>query len=168
MNTSQVSGGTRGPNGNTRGISVFPNKIYDNTLFPTNVYQCDDTPGQDFTYASRPRDLNIQYIIGRERQEHPQWFTRFGYDYAPNGYGEGVQAIYKYTKSWNCALHPDEETRKTYSFIPKAIDYTYYRENTSQGSRMCEQGKALSTSKAFLTPLDRNATSTALCLGTCE
>lgn len=128
-------------------VSVFPNRIYDRPLFPSNLYECDGTPGQAFTYASRPRNLNVQYIIGSERLEHPPWFTRFGRGFAPNGYGEGNQSIFKYVRPEQCPVP------MVTGFCPPSLDNDYYRGYTSQGYRQMQQGKNLSTDPAFLTPL---------------
>jgi len=58
------------------------------TVFPAHLY--DGFPIHQPYYAcSRPRDTNTQYIIGVERAEHPDHFSRFGYAKSRNGYGLG-------------------------------------------------------------------------------
>lgn len=47
-------------------------------------------PTKDAYYiCSRPRNTDTHYIIDRERLQHPDHFSRFGYARAFNGYGVG-------------------------------------------------------------------------------
>nr|QBK85637.1 MAG: hypothetical protein LCMAC101_02320 [Marseillevirus LCMAC101] len=69
---------------------VFPRHIYAGYVIPYPDYLC-----------SRPRDTEIQYIIGVEREKHPDHFSRFGYARAPYGYGSGHWPG-KYNETWWC------------------------------------------------------------------
>jgi len=44
---------------------------------------------QGYYVCSRPRDTELNYIIGVERDNHPDHFSHFGYARAPYGYGSG-------------------------------------------------------------------------------
>lgn len=57
---------------------VFPRHIYAGNVISAPYYAC-----------SRPRDTETRYIIGVERDDHPDHFANFGYARAPYGYGTG-------------------------------------------------------------------------------
>ena len=79
-----------------RPYSVFPLDIYSGETWKVPDYVC-----------SKPRDTRSTYIINREVDEHPQHFSRFGYEYWPNGYGQGNQSVGRYTVPKYCVPFVD-------------------------------------------------------------
>lgn len=63
---------------NANDVSVFPRGIYSAEVFPEPQYLC-----------SYPRDKSTEYILGVERDSHPDHFSRFMYGNNWNGYGVG-------------------------------------------------------------------------------
>lgn len=64
--------------------SQFPARIYSKNAFnPSRCY-----PNQSMTCQSYPRDTSIDYTLHKDRDTHPDHFSRFTYDWMPeNGYG---------------------------------------------------------------------------------
>jgi len=63
----------------------------DATEFPRNIYVGESfNPARcqplQYTCQDYPRDRNIDYFFGTERTMHPGHFSRFGYEWCPNGY----------------------------------------------------------------------------------
>lgn len=75
---------------NKSNISVFPQHIYAGDVIPT-----------PYT-VSEVRDRNTAYVKDTERDEHPPHFSRFHYDFAPNGYNHG-NLIGHYNSSQWCS-----------------------------------------------------------------
>jgi len=57
-------------------------------IFPRHLYS-GNARQQAYYTCFRPRDTELNYIIGVERDEHPDHFSHFGYARAPYGYGSG-------------------------------------------------------------------------------
>jgi len=61
-------------------------------------------------YVCSPnRNKNIHYIIGVEREDHPDHSSRFGYARFPNGYGVGNWSSGFYNTPLACAYDPMPE-----------------------------------------------------------
>lgn len=61
--------------------TIFPYGIYSGAILPVDDYIC----GQNV-----PRDTESDYIIDRERKQHPNHFSRFGYARSFYGYVSGA------------------------------------------------------------------------------
>ena len=72
-------------------VSVYPMNIYAGNTFPSQTYLCE-----------YPRNSKTNYIYGRERDEHPEYSSRFSYVRNWNGYGVGVHNG-SYLVSEDCA-----------------------------------------------------------------
>jgi len=70
---------------------------FESSVFPRNIYTHHPFGGS-VSYAIHPRDKSIHYTYspnpedGKERSEHTEWFSRFGYDRFHNEYGVGAQS----------------------------------------------------------------------------
>lgn len=62
----------------SRKSTVFPRGLYSGNAVPVAQYAC-----------TRPRDTETHYIINRERDDHPDHFSRFGYGRCRYGYCYG-------------------------------------------------------------------------------
>lgn len=58
------------------------------TVFPHGMYDGVQVPVPDYA-GSRPKDTSTDYLLGYERMDHPNHFSRFGYADCWNGYGVG-------------------------------------------------------------------------------
>lgn len=61
---------------NQNNATVFPHHLYTGEPVNTAYYLC----------PTMPRDKATDYIIDREKQVHPDHFSRFAYAGCPNGY----------------------------------------------------------------------------------
>lgn len=57
-------------------------------IFPRHLYS-GNARQQAYYTCFRPRDTELNYIYGVEREDHPDHFSKFGYARAPYGYGTG-------------------------------------------------------------------------------
>lgn len=62
----------------------YPRHIYQGQPFNPSVCQ----PLQ-YLAQNRPRDINIDYFVWADREDHPPNFSRFAYPWCPNGYCVG-------------------------------------------------------------------------------
>jgi hypothetical protein len=60
--------------------TVFPARLYSGAPFRSPYHACD-----------KPRDTRTSYFIGKDRDDHPDHFSTFGYANCPNGYCLGIQ-----------------------------------------------------------------------------
>ena len=126
---NQNSFSTAGEVGTSRStISVFPLDIYQKPVMEVPEYICDG-----------PRDKRTDYIIGRDRETHTPFFSRFGRADAWNGYGVGNWSSGKYKISDNCANSPDFDDPPGMA-LPSAYGENPYTV-TSVGSTMYYKGK---------------------------
>jgi hypothetical protein len=72
---------------NMNDVNVTRQKI---SVFPGYIYQGEVFPDPDFLEGCGPRDTRYNYIIDRERLQHPQHFSRFSYLNFPNEHGTGI------------------------------------------------------------------------------
>jgi len=115
--------------------------VYDGaraTVFPNNIYlgQVQLLP---YYACSRPRDTDFQYIIGAEREEHPDHFSRFGYAKCPNGYCSGHWPG-RYNAPVGCESFepPDMAPPRLY-----AVEHTDSSSVLSRGYASYSAGKAM-------------------------
>ncbi len=72
------------------------------TIFPYGVYSGAILPVDDYTCGQAvPRDTESDYIIDRERTQHPNHFSRFGYARSFYGYVTGAWPG-RYRPNWFC------------------------------------------------------------------
>ncbi len=60
--------------------TVFPYGVYSGPIMPEAHYICGEAV---------PRDVESHYIIDRERGQHPDHFSRYGYAHFSGGLGPG-------------------------------------------------------------------------------
>lgn len=73
-----------------------------------HLYEKNSNYGVPFI-CSKNRNKNVHYIMGVERDEHPDHSSRFGYARFPNGYGVGVWSAGFYNTPPDCACDPMPE-----------------------------------------------------------
>lgn len=76
---------------------VFPRHLYSGNVVPDPHYLCD-----------RPRDTELNYIIGVERENHPDHYSRFGYARNFYGYSSGHwPGRYQEDRECTCSKYQD-------------------------------------------------------------
>ena len=108
------------------------------TTFPNNIYM-GEVQHQPYYACSRPRDTDFNYIIGVERDDHPNHFSRFGYARGPLGGHEGA---------WpgRYATTPGCEVGEPPNMAPKRF---YEPEHTGSFSVLSRGGQDYIDSKRF-------------------
>lgn len=56
--------------------------------FPYHIYDANTVPAPE-SFCASVRDTEFDYMLGVERDIHPDHFSRFGRNTAHNGYGSG-------------------------------------------------------------------------------
>ncbi len=73
------------------------------TIFPYSIYAGDILPVDDYICGQNvPRSTYSDYIIDRERAQHPDHFSRFGYARSFYGYTVGNWSPGHYTPNFYC------------------------------------------------------------------
>ncbi len=73
------------------------------TIFPYGVYSGDILPVDDYICGQNvPRSTDSDYIIDRERLQHPDHFSRFGSARSFYGYSVGNWAPGRFTPNFYC------------------------------------------------------------------
>jgi len=100
------------------------------SVFPRNIYALNPFAGS-VSYFIQPRDKNLNYTFGlpeahKERSEHPDWFSRYGYDRFGNEYGVGA-GFNRYIEPYECHCDypdvPDNVAPKRF-YTKEHLDHT--------------------------------------------
>lgn len=72
------------------------------TQFPTGLYEGPSFMNPTYICDKQPRNSETNYLLGVERFDHPDHFSRYGYANCSNGYCRGPQAGRNYNTAENC------------------------------------------------------------------
>jgi hypothetical protein len=135
-NTPETSNRTAPP-------SQFPRNLYSGS--PFNPSKTQPNFYREAGVIPYPRDTEVDYFMGTERNKHPANFSRFGYPWCENGYctGSGFPGRYNTPPAmqWMSNLLPVDMAPERF-YHGDQVDHNYCDSEAYISSRRARQIRA--------------------------